>query len=208
VPGVPPTATAVALNVTETNPTAVGFATVWPSGVARPNPASNLNFVPGKTAPNLVVVPLGANGKVSLYNSAGSTDYVADLVGYYGPTATTRFTAVVPVRLLDSRVGTGGFSTPWGAAQTRDLAVGGVATVPADAKAVVLNATVTNPTASGHAIVWPSLVARPNVSNLNFVPGQTVPNLVMVRIGTNAKISLFNSAGSTDMIADVVGYFR
>ena len=46
------------------------------------------------------------------------------------------------------------------------------------------------------------------MSNLNFVPGQTVPNLVMVRIGTNAKISLYNSAGSTDLIADVVGYFR
>jgi hypothetical protein len=208
VPGVPANATAVALNVTETNPTAAGFGTVWPSGVTRPDPASNLNFVPGKTAPNLVVVPLGANGKVSLYNSAGSTDYIADLVGYYGPTATTRFTAAVPVRFLDSRVGTGGFSTPWGAGQTRDLAIAGVATVPADAKAVVLNATVTNPTASGHAIVWPSLVTQPNVSNLNFGAGQTVPNLVMVRIGTNKKVSLYNSAGSTDLIADAVGYFR
>ena len=73
----PAGATAVALNVTETNPTAAGFATVWPAGIARPDPASNLNFVPGKTAPNLVVVPLGANSKVSLYNSAGSTDFVA-----------------------------------------------------------------------------------------------------------------------------------
>jgi hypothetical protein len=208
LPGVPGNATAVALNVTETNPTSTGFATVWPAGVARPDPASNLNFVPGKTAPNLVVVPVGANGKVSLYNSAGSTDYIADLVGYYGPTGTTRFTPVVPVRFLDSRVGTGGFSTPWAAGQTRDLTVAGVATVPGDAKAVVTNVTVTNPTASGHVIVWPSLVAQPTVSNLNFVPGQTVPNLVMVKIGTNGKVSLFNSAGNTDLIADVVGYFR
>jgi hypothetical protein len=208
LPGAPAGATAVVLNVTETNPTAAGFATVWPSGIARPDPASNLNFVPGKTAPNLVVVPLGANGKVSLYNSAGSTDYIADLVGYYGPSATTRLTAVVPVRLLDSRVGTGGFSTPWAGGQTRDLTIAGVSSVPADAKAVVLNVTVTNPTASGHVIVWPSGVTRPNVSNLNFTPGQTVPNLVMVQVGANGKVSLYNSAGNTDLIADVVGYFR
>ena len=46
------------------------------------------------------------------------------------------------------------------------------------------------------------------MSNLNFVPGQTVPNLVIVRIGSGGKVSFFNSAGSTEMIADVVGYFR
>ncbi len=205
--GVPAGATAVVLNVTATNPTAPGFATVWPSGTARPNPASNLNFVPGESVPNLVTAPIGANGKVSLYNSAGSTDFIADLVGYYGAGATALFTPVSPTRILDSRSGPG-FTTPWGPAVTRSLTVGGAATVPGDATAVVMNVTVTDPTAPGHAIVWPAGSASPAVSNLNFVPGQTVPNLVIVQIGANQKVSFFNSAGSTDMIADVVGYFR
>ena len=114
---------------------------------------------------------------------------------------------MTPTRLLDSRSGPG-FTTPWGSGITRDLTVGGAGPVPTDASAVVMNVTVTNPTAAGHAIVWPSGGSAPVVSNLNFVAGETVPNLVIVQIGGNKKVSFFNSAGSTDMIADVVGYFR
>ena len=122
----PNDATAVVLNVTATNPTAATFATLWPSGLARPNPASNLNVVPGQTAPNLVIVGIGANRKVSLYNDAGSTHFVVDVVGWYGGTTATKlFTpASSPARLLDSRVGNA-FSTPWSANQTRDLTVAG-----------------------------------------------------------------------------------
>jgi len=207
---VPNDATAVVLNVTATNPTAAGFATLWPSGLTRPNPASNLNVVPGQTVPNLVIVGIGANRKVSLYNNAGTTDFVADVVGWYGGTSATKlFTpAPAPTRLLDSRVGTG-FSTPWGADVTRDLTIAGNGPVPADATAVVMNVTATNPTAAGFATVFPAGGIFPTpASNLNFVPGQTVPNLTMVQIGDNGKVSFYNSAGSTDLIADVVGWFR
>ncbi len=205
---VPAGATAVVLNVTATNPTAAGFATVWSSSAPRPNPASNLNFVPGQTVPNLVTAPIGAAGKVKIYNSAGSTDFVADLVGYYGADATALFTPVTPSRILDSRGGPG-YTTPWGPAVTRSLTVGGKASVPGDATAAVMNVTVTDPTAAGFATVWPSGQTRPNpASNLNFVRGETVPNLVIVGIGANQKVGFFNSAGTTDMIADVVGYFR
>jgi subtilisin family serine protease len=210
LPGMPAGATAVVLNVTATNPTAAGFATVWPSGLARPNPASNLNFVPGQTTPNLVIAPIGANGKVSLYNSAGSTDFIADLVGWYGGAGATKlFTPLsTPSRFLDSRFGTG-LSGPWTAGQQRDLTIAGVNGVPTNATAVVMNVTVTNPTAASFATVWPSGGVRPDpASNLNFVAGQTVPNLAMVQIGANKNVSFYNNAGSADMIADVVGYFR
>ena len=33
--------------------------------------------------PNLVVVKVGAGGKISLYNAAGSTHVVADVAGWY-----------------------------------------------------------------------------------------------------------------------------
>jgi len=207
---VPNDATAVVLNVTATNPTAATFATLWPSGLARPNPASNLNVVPGQTTPNLVIVGIGSNRKVSLYNDAGTTDFVVDVAGWYGGTAADKlFTpAAAPSRLLDSRVGNA-FSSPWSANQTRDLTVAGNGPVPGDATAVVMNVTVTNPTVAGFATVFPAGGSRPDpASNLNFVPGETVPNLVMVKIGTGGKVSFYNSAGSTDMIADVVGWFR
>ena len=48
---------------------------------------------------------------------------------------------------------------------------------------------------------------QPVVSNLNFFPGQTVPNLVTVKIGPNGRVNLYNSQGYTHLIADVVGYY-
>ncbi len=75
--------TAVVLNVTVTNPTSAGYLTVWPDGNSRPL-ASDLNFERGQTRANLVVVKVGADGKVDLFNLAGSTDVVIDIVGWFG----------------------------------------------------------------------------------------------------------------------------
>ena len=86
--GVPATgAGAVALNVTATNPTASSYLTVWPTGKRQPN-ASNLNFVAGQTIPNMVIVPVGANGQISIYNNTGTVDVIVDVLGWF-PTATS-----------------------------------------------------------------------------------------------------------------------
>jgi hypothetical protein len=77
---VPPGATAAVLNVTGTEATAAGFVTVWPCGQARPT-ASNLNLLAGGTTPNLVIVKIGAAGKVCLFTQTG-THLLADLEGY------------------------------------------------------------------------------------------------------------------------------
>ena len=81
---IPDTATAVGMNVTFVNPTAPGFLTVFPAGDA-PDPwTSNLNWVAGQApAPNAVTTPLSANGKIGLYNNAGTVDVIVDIVGYY-----------------------------------------------------------------------------------------------------------------------------
>ena len=73
---------AVVLNVTVTQTTAPSFLTVFPTGEALPL-AANLNYVAGQTVPNLVTAKLGANGRISLYNAAGSTHVVADVAGWY-----------------------------------------------------------------------------------------------------------------------------
>ncbi|MGW7432110.1 hypothetical protein ACWGIN_21485 [Streptomyces sp. NPDC054861] len=73
--------TALAMNVTATNPTASGFVSVYPYGTQRTS-ASNLNFTAGQTIPNLVVVPV-KDGKVTFYNHAGTVDLIADVAGYY-----------------------------------------------------------------------------------------------------------------------------
>jgi hypothetical protein len=92
--------------------------------------------------------------------------------------------------------------------QPFDLSVTGVGGVPAGGvTAVVLNVTVTAPTAEGWLTAWPAGVTKPTASNLNFVPGQTVPNLVVVKVGAGGKVSFFKSSGTTHMIADVVGWY-
>jgi hypothetical protein len=80
--GVPGNASAVVMNATVTDTTAAGYLTVWPTGAPQPL-ASNLNWVPSQTVANLAVVPLGG-GQVSVYDSAGTADVVADIVGWYG----------------------------------------------------------------------------------------------------------------------------
>ncbi len=199
---------AVVLNVTVTEASAVSFLTAWPTGQARPL-ASNLNYVSGQTVPNLVVVKTGAEGRVSLYNNSGSTHMVADVAGWYGEVGGTtgaRYTGVVPSRILDTRYGVGApFAlSPAGAI---DLQVTGRGGVPDNASAVVLNVAVTEPTATSFLTAWPTGRARPLASNLNYVTGQTVPNLVVVKVGDNGRISLYNNAGSAHVVADVAGWF-
>jgi hypothetical protein len=212
--GVPATGVAaVVVNATSTEPTSASYLTVWPAGSVRPSP-SNLNFVAGQTVPNLVTVAV-ADGKVSVYNNAGSTHVIFDVVGYYsdstGPFG-SRFHALTPSRSFDTRIGSGGVAkSPIGAGQTLRFTVTGRNGVPASGvTAVVMNVTVTEPTSSGFVTVWPDDVARPVASNLNFVSGLTVPNLVVVRVPANGIVDFYNfsnGGGKLHLLADVVGYF-
>jgi hypothetical protein len=170
--------------------------------------ASNLNFVAGQTVPNLVMVGVGSGGKVSIFNNAGFVDVIADVVGYYKATTGSYFTGITPARILDSRDGTGSQPLPWLNGETRQVKVAGMVGIPTDATAVIINMTVTGPTAPSHLTVWPAGVGMPLASNLNFVAGQTVPNLVVVKLGTGGNINIFNNAGWVHVIGDVVGYFR
>jgi len=78
-------ASAVVLNLTATGGQPPGgYVTVYPDG-AGPPLASDLNYAARQTIPNLVVVQVGADGKLAFYNGSagGSVDLVADLVGWY-----------------------------------------------------------------------------------------------------------------------------
>jgi hypothetical protein len=118
-------------------------------------------------------------------------------------------TALAPSRLLDTRSGVGAAKGAVAGGGTVHLQVAGRGGVPASGvSAVVLNVTVTAPVASGFVSAYADGATRPTVSNLNFIKGQTVPNLVVAPVGSNGKVALFNgSGGSLQLIADVSGYF-
>ena len=209
-------ASAVALNLTVTGPTAAGFLVAFPTGDAVPG-ASNLNFGAGQTVANLVTVELGAGGRVSVLNAGGTAHVIADVAGWFDDGAfvpagngagVARFHPLDQARILDTRFGLGAPAGPVGAGSTTNLQVSGQAGVLiGQSTAAVLSLAVTSPSAAGFLTVFPAGEARPVASNLNFGAGQTVANLVVAKLGAGGQVSIFNASGTTEVIADVAGWF-
>ena len=146
----------------------------------------------------VATVPDGAiSGAITVVASGGTATSPSDF------TIIPSYNALSPSRLLDSRSSGGAI----GAGSSRSLVVTGRGGVPSSGVgAVVLNVTVVDPTGSGFMTVYPSGSARPEASNLNFVVGQTVPNLVIAKVGAGGAVTLFNSNGSSHVVVDVMGW--
>ena len=203
---------AVALNVTVTEPTKAGIMSVYGDGDALPG-TPNLNFVAAQTVPNLVIAAVGIDGKVAFHNGSGGTaQLVADVSGYFRSGAATvagAFGSLSPSRLLDTRTGVGGAKIAVAAGGTVHLQVNGSGGVPASGvSAVVLNVTVKAPTKAGSMSVYGDGDAVPGTPNLNFVAAQMVQNLVIAPVGANGNVDLYNNSGGTvQLVADVSGYY-
>jgi hypothetical protein len=211
---VPVGAGAAALNVTVAAPSEGGYVTAFPAGGTRPL-ASNVNFSRDQTVPNRVLVGLDANGRAELYNGApGPVDLVVDLAGSFSGAAAPAaaaglYTGVFPVRALDTRDGTGPGQRRLAGGTAMTLPIAGLLGVPtAGVGAVVLNVVAVDPSGDGYLTVYPG-TQPPLASDLNFTPGGAVANLVIVRVGADGAVRLRNgSAGSVDVVADVLGWFE
>ncbi|HVS05282.1 MAG TPA: PQQ-binding-like beta-propeller repeat protein [Candidatus Dormibacteraeota bacterium] len=196
---------ALAVNMTVTNASAPSYLVVWPAGQPRPN-SSNLNFAAGETVANRIMMPVA--GSINIYNAAGSVDVIADLNGAFRPersngTTACRLMPVTPTRILDTRNG----GRPLGPSTSMAVQVTGTV-VPASARAVVLNITVTDTSAASYLTAWPDQSPRPLASDLNWTAGQTVPSLAVVELSTDGKLDLYNAAGTTDVVVDVAGWYQ
>ncbi|MFI5865481.1 PKD domain-containing protein [Streptomyces sp. NPDC051546] len=205
---IPADVVAVALNVTVTNTVDAGHIAVQPGKTPREALTSNLNYVAGQSVPNLVIVPV-RDGHVQMFNGGWQpVDLIADVTGYFKASAASGYTALPPVRAVDTREGLG---TPKGQVPgygTFDVAMAGHRGVPKGATAVALNLTATNPQESGHLTAYPGGHAVPATSNVNFSAGQTVANAVIVPIGPDGKITVRNGSWKpADVVIDVAGYY-
>ena len=214
----PPNATAVVLNLTASKPTAGTFESVVPTPRSGVPTVSNLNLAAGRTRANLVTVPIGTGGQVTVYNSQGVTKTYVDVLGFYSSDAGhLGFYPLNPTRVLDTRHGTntsGGSTSPIASGTTITVPVrgtittsSGIVTVPPTAQAVVMNVTAAQPTASTYLTVFASKAPQPITSNLNAAAGTTVPNLVISALGGNGALSIFNKVGSTPVVADIGGFY-
>jgi hypothetical protein len=200
--GVPPSGVgAVVLNLTADRPTTASFVTVWPTGIAMPQ-ASSLNMATGQTVANLVIAPVGADGRVSIFNERGATHLLADVSGYIP--ATAAYLPLTPTRVMDTRIGVGAGATlgPGGQVEL-DLSDWFPAVV--DIGGVVLNVTAVAPTDRSFLTVYPGDAPLPNASNLNTVPGETVPNAAVVRPDSRGIVVVRNERGTMHLVVDLVG---
>src|ERR1035437_424362 len=210
--GVPWCAKAVTGDITVTDATAGWAVFLGPTSQAAPT-SSTVNFTKGQTVANNLTVQLSPTGYLwaTYISTSGNTaDLVFDVTGYYGCEGGDYSSpAYEPVRVLDTRVNTGGIGR-----LTAGLPVHfTVAGVPEDATAVTGNLTVANATAAWAVYLGPTSQAAPSSSTVNFTAGQTVANGVTVGLGRlhgdPVLYATFISwpGNTTDLVFDVTGYY-
>lgn len=184
---------AVALNLTATDATGPGFVAAYPCGGEVPT-VSALNVDSAAPRANLVQVDVGVSGRVCLFNLT-PMHLVVDLAGTYGPSG-LHYQPALPLRLVDTRVGTGG----WLGAPASFQPVA-VPAVPG-AAAVTLTATVSAPSGAGFLTAYPCAGERPTASNLNYGDGETAANGVIAGAG-----SCLATRSRGQLVVDLTGWW-
>jgi len=200
--------TAVALTVTAIAPTSKSHLTVWPDLTVQPT-TSNVNYdnVGGGSIANTVIVPVGTNGRVRIFNyGAPGVNVLVEVVGYFttDPTAAGTYYPIAPTRFLDTR--------PTGkknGGTTTQVQIAGANSIPTGITAVALNLTTLDLPAGGssYLVAYGGTTMPSGVSTAFAVAGRTTSTLVIVPVGADGKISIYVQSSSMNLILDVFGYF-
>lgn len=174
--------------------------------------------------------PSGVNGQIYVFNpaafSASPNAYpwpafhqdpasrrgVAPGTGTCAPPAPQTFFTVTPCRVVDTRNAPGSLGGPAMAAMaTRDFPVAGACGIPASAKAVAVNVTVTGDTNYGDLRLFPTGTPGGGSSTINWRAGQTRANNAIIPVGAGGQVSVWcvmPGGGVSNVILDVFGYFQ
>jgi len=121
------------------------------------------------------------------------------------------FFSVTPCRVLDTRGTAGPYGGPALAANlSRAFALAGRCGIPASARVVAVNLTVTEPTAAGHLILYPAGEAVPLASTVNYAAGQTRANNAIAGLSPAGALAIRcgQASGTAHVVLDVTGYFE
>ena len=216
--GIPSTAAAYSTNVTVIPHGALGYLTVWPTGLSQPL-VSTLNSVDGRVKADAAILPAGASGDITVFvnmATTASTDVVVDVNGYFVPASGLQFYPLPPCRVVDTRGVTGPLGGPnMTANQTRDfpLLSSTKCPIPSTAQAYSVNFTVVPTKTLGYLTAWPADQAQPTVSTLNDTTGTIVANAAIVPAAQTSgsdyavgDIKVFVT-DATALLIDINGYF-
>jgi hypothetical protein len=153
-------------------------------------------------------VPSG--GALTLDLPARSATLAVVALAAAPPPGGTSFHTAAPCRVLDTR--TPG-DAPLSANVRRDVLLTGACGIPATAKAVSANVTVTGPSAAGNLVAWPSDLAQaPGTNTLSFDSGQTRANNAMLLLARDGSGTVAFAAtmptGAVHLIVDVNGWWE
>jgi len=209
---IPANALAITGNITPVQ-SGGGFLTLFPSNATRPVVASS-NYSPNQTVNNVFTVGLGTDGAFKIY-ALSTTDVVVDVTGYYAPPGTGGLffhPLPKPIRMLETRVGQSGCDTPGAKINggTTRMQQGRVmcdgVTIPANALAIVGNATAVAPSGIGYLTIFPGNATQPIVSNGNYLGGDAVNTPFTVGLAPDGIFKIFTTQ-TTDLVVDVSGYY-
>jgi hypothetical protein len=158
---------------------------------------------------NVILENFRISGTLVNASNLSSHFDVNNVFGLYFTTSTSLYT-VTPCRLVDTRNPPGGHGGPsLAAGQSRTFTLPGHCGLPDGVRAVSVNATVTQPTAAGYLTLYPGGTA-PLASNINYRPGQTRANNMVLPVGGSGEIVVLcgQASGTVDFILDVNAYFQ
>ncbi|MEU0536363.1 S1 family peptidase [Amycolatopsis tolypomycina] len=202
IAGVPADAVAVAVNLTGTEADSETYFSVFAQGTPGP---STLNIRPDEHRATQSLVRIGDDGAIRIFLHHGQGHVLLSVVGAFVPgDAGSRYAALsTPTRLLDTRVGTA--AAPLGQGGIVTVTAGGL---PSGATAAALNITGVQPSISTFLAAWSHDLPYSGVpSTVNVMAGENTSNAATVKLGSGARFDVRNSAGSTDAVVDLQGYY-
>jgi PKD repeat protein len=215
--GIPAGAAAAALNAAIVSPTNLGYLTLYPSSLASPPLASNMNWVAGTTALANGALPMLAAATPSdlaaklFLGAPGTTAHlVLDTVGYFKGDAPYKFHPIAQCRAVNTTIAGAG-APSLAAGTTRSFQIQGNCGIPAGAKAAFVNVKILAPntTTNGLLLLFPSGGSANGTAFMNFDAGEpSLSNGAIVELSNNNLDISVATSSNVDMTIKVFGYFQ
>jgi hypothetical protein len=157
-------------------------------------PIGGFGFVPSIQAADL---NLDGSPDLVLANSSGALTLMNSVRGPLD------FYTLNPCRIVDTRTG-----SPLAGGATTFFSVSGNCSVPTTARVVSANVTVVHPTEAGHITMFAGEMKSTPTSIINFGPGAVRANNAFLLLDGSCGANVNLSAGTSDFVIDVNGYFQ
>ena len=197
----PPGASAVAATLTVTGSNFAGFLTAYPCSAGFNIPVvSSVNWLPGETVAGAVFVPVADDGTFCMSSNA-PVDVIVDVTGVFSGAGTLRFTPVPPTRMVDTRVGTGGWRGHQAPGQTIEIGA-----APEAAVAVTGTITMVDPGVSGY--LTGTICGQPvgATSSVNGAGSSVMANSLTVGLSPGGNLCI-TSLVATHTLFDTTGWW-